>query len=326
MFVFDVDETLVSTLHSYGVAAIKTAETYLTEVLGWNNIPDILFNLDDYCRVKEIEGFNSDYDVASLFILFMISIVSGNNSRFDRLKYEKMNFKEQNLTGDFVKKFQIFLNGVGSKPESYLSLIQANPPVFLKNNGDILATNLLENIFQQFYYGNEMFEKIYGNIPYLKHLNPDPLYMKEQLLVDFNDLRRLSSMVKLAVVTGRPKVDLDLFLESNMIEDLFLPDSRFFIENCVENGQSLLKPNPYALNQLIYQNPEIRQLVMFGDSINDYKMMLNAEKNNHTIRFQFVRVISPGCTSPNFDAKYDLMTSKLTWDVFLQFFSPRVNP
>ena len=123
---------------------------------------------------------------------------------------------------------------------------------FLAANGLEVSFDEVYERYQEFYLGTE-------NRPGLRET--------ETLLVEPDVLRQLSRRVRLAVVTGRPRVEAEWFLDRTGVRDLF--ESVV----CLEDGPNKPDPTPVriALEQL-----GVSKAWMIGDTPDDIRAAVAA--------------------------------------------------
>ena len=142
--------------------------------------------------------------------------------------------------------------------------------------GDVLDSNLVKRVFQEIYWGIDMFPRVY-NEKNKFCFKPGKVH-KEMLIADRLLLKKLSEKkdVVLSIVTGREKFDAEYSLEKY--------DIRKFFSNIITltdiKDKKFKKPDPYCLNLLETQiKKPIKQRFYVGDQIDDIKMVNSVRKD-----------------------------------------------
>jgi histidinol-phosphate aminotransferase len=123
------------------------------------------------------------------------------------------------------------------------SLTQA----LLQQRGIRASLDEIRTIFDQIYLGDPV---------------GSGLCRKEQLLMSKQVLERLASTMPLAVVTGRPRADAQMFLERFDLESIF--------QTVVAMEDAPSKPNPAPV-QLAMERQNIQRAWMIGDTVDDIR-------------------------------------------------------
>jgi phosphoglycolate phosphatase-like HAD superfamily hydrolase len=122
--------------------------------------------------------------------------------------------------------------------------------------GDVGSGNIIKQIFQEIYLGNELFQTTYNLKPSV--YNSQGYILKEKVLVDRSVLDDLSRHNVLAIATGRPEAEaaypldyFDLKKYFKMVytlDDCLMEEKRTFNET--GKKVSLSKPHPFMLDAI----------------------------------------------------------------------------
>lgn len=188
-----MDGVLVDTRRSYRKAIIESVRWYLRQ----RGIPEKpRAKLADIARFKAIAGFNSDWDITYALSLFYIVR------------------KERKIgLAAWCKSIQQEGGGIGGARRAAGGRRIAG----WSDRNEL--TNPLYRFFQERYLGGKRFEEVYGQkAAYWKGRG---LIESERLLVKVERLRELARLYALALVTGRPKYDLEFVVRRWRLEKIF---------------------------------------------------------------------------------------------------------
>ena len=246
--IFDCDGVLINITQSYDLAIIKTTQYVLENFAKINNALSVDFKIID--GFKSTGGFNDEVDLAYAAI---ISLVAAH-----RLKKDQTNFifdviKHSDATGiKSVEKFlenQVDVSDI-KKQLSYPGTHHENP---------------LYQIFDQLFYGPELYQKMSTNPSKFSELGlieQDDMILNNLLLDKL--FKRFGS--KIAMVTGRGKESVSYSLKTLM--------TNFDLKNSVfleDESRELAKPNPKPLLDSI-KGIDSSLTLYVGDSMEDFIM------------------------------------------------------
>jgi phosphoglycolate phosphatase-like HAD superfamily hydrolase len=127
---------------------------------------------------------------------------------------------------------------------------------FIKSlyTGDVGNGNIIKQIFQEIYLGEELFRETYNLIPSV--YRGEGLILKERVLIESQVLEELSQNNMLAIATGRPRSEADYPLTHFKLRRFF--SAILTLDDCLEEEErilaqeghsvSLSKPNPFMLD------------------------------------------------------------------------------
>jgi HAD superfamily hydrolase (TIGR01548 family) len=259
LVVFDMDGVIVDVSESYRESIRQTARLFFRGAEAYDELPDPLFSLEDLSEVKQSGGLNNDwettYRVISL-LLTQIDLPDTAAAAEDAARLRQTILRQCNLSrlSDYLRSERYPLR----------RLIQTAGPAGKRlikplSAGDVGTGNIIKQIFQELYLGKERFESIYQ---FPSSVNPgNGLISRETLMADPELLRWLSRRHRLAIATGRPKVEAAYPLKRFNLQDAF--STVLTLDDCmleetqqaIKTGErpSLSKPHPFMLNVIARQ-------------------------------------------------------------------------
>ncbi len=259
--IFDCDGVLIDITKSYDLAIIKTTQYVLKNFAKIDNPINVDFKIID--GFKSTGGFNDEVDLTYAAI---ISLVAANLLK-----------KDQN---SFI--FDVIQNSDSS------GIISVEK--YLENLVDILdikkqlsypgthKENPLYQIFDQFFYGPELYKKLFNNTSNFSTpglIEQDDVILSEILLVKL--IKKFDS--KIAMVTGRGKESVSYSLKSLL--NKFNLNNSVFLE---DEPRELAKPNPQSLLDSI-QGLKATSTLYVGDSMEDFIMAKKTSELGHKTIF-----------------------------------------
>ena len=275
--IFDCDGVLVDITNSYDQTIVKTTKYVLETLAKINDSIQIDFKIID--GFKSTGGFNDEVDLTYAAIL---SIVAAKKLQKDQTEFINLVIDNSDSTG--IKSVEIFI-----KDQTDISEIieQLSYPGSHKDN-------ILYQIFDQLFYGPELYSKLFKNISKFSESG----LIENDIVIFNNDLAdKLENKFhnQISMVTGRGKESVKYSLK-NLLEKFDLQNSMFL----EDEPRELAKPNPQSLvNSITGMNS--KSCLYVGDSMEDFIMAKKATilGNNTT----FCGIIG---TSKNPDEKLQL--------------------
>jgi len=251
--IFDCDGVLVDISKSYDLAIKQTAAFVLDEFAGIKSIPVSSKIISGF---KASGGFNDEVDVTYAAIL---SLVAAKRLGVDAKKFINQVIDNADSTGIIsVEKF------LASMPVDISDIKKK-----LRYPGPH-STNPLYQIFDQMFYGKDLYKKIFGKkSQFKKGLIENDIVLVTQKLM--NSLEPKFAK-KIAIVTGRGKESTKYSLDKLFYK--FDIDSSFFLE---DHSRTLAKPNPKSLIMSI-NRLKSKHCLYVGDSMEDLIMAKKASK------------------------------------------------
>ncbi len=258
--IFDCDGVLVDVSNSYDLAIQRTTAYVLKEIGGIQKFEPITSKIID--EFKATGGFNDEVDLTYVSIL---SLAAANS----------LGKRGSQFILDVVENADE--TGIKSV-EKYLEKLNVNISE-IKNkldypNGQKL--NLLYSIFDQIFYGPELYSKLFNkksNFTEQGLIENDMVLVKKEML----EILQKKFENKIAIVTGRGFESIRYSLKELL--DEFNVDCSIFLE---DEPRELAKPNPDSLIQVI-KKLNLTHSIFVGDSMEDFIMAQKAtEMGNKT--------------------------------------------
>lgn len=255
--IFDCDGVLIDVSNSYDLAIKKTVDFVIKEMAQINNSGLITTEMIE--GLKTSGGFNDEIDVAYALILGVVAAKKRNT-----------------LFSDFILQVIENADQTGIKSvERYLDVVNAD----VSDIRQKLAypgkkfQNPLSSIFDEMFYGSELYEQLYKRKPQFFHglglIENDIVLLNKDLIAKLH--QRFDK--KIAIVTGRGNLSTkhslkDLFKEFDLNNSKFLEDE----------PREMAKPNPQSLISTI-QGMNANVSLYVGDSMEDYIMARKADES-----------------------------------------------
>lgn len=246
--IFDCDGVLIDIMESYDLAIIKTTRYVLERLAKIDPSIDVDFKIID--GFKSTGGFNDEVDLTYAAI---ISLVAAEKLGKDPTSFIFDVIENSDSTGiASVEKYienQIDISDV-KKQLSYPGTHHDNP---------------LYQIFDQIFYGPELYEKLFGKT---SNFSEPGLIEHDDVLLNDTLLKKLQKKFdsKIAMVTGRGKESVRYSLKSLL--EKFNLDNSMFLE---DEPRELAKPNPKSLLNSI-KGMNCTSTLYVGDSMEDFIM------------------------------------------------------
>ncbi|HEY7227225.1 MAG TPA: HAD family hydrolase [Nitrososphaeraceae archaeon] len=275
--IFDIDGVLIDTRKSYNEAIKKTVQyvvSYINPtIMGVKALvsDEMIFNF------RKSGMFNTDTDTSYALIL---SILCGPS------KISDMHFFLDNITNNAT------INGINSV-EDYLKKQYKYPLNEIKkilNYPGNIHSSILTRIFDEYFYGPNLFKKQHNTIP--KYYFDRPLIENDTLLVRHSTMKKLSNLFnkKVGIVSGRSKTAAMYSMKS--IFKFFDANGSVFLE---DEKRDMGKPNPGALVKCI-KSFGVRNAFYVGDSAEDLFMVQRARKVSN-IQIELIGICDPNARS-----------------------------
>ncbi|MFH0749216.1 MAG: hypothetical protein V1915_04810 [Candidatus Bathyarchaeota archaeon] len=312
--IFDCDGVLIDTRDSYRKSIVETVKYFLSQ------LTDVELPFDEILRettyfLKRSGGFNNDWDATYAILLFLFSkmpkdfqsdfiTVTGSKDfiqaetlqkRFDYIKRSVKNrpshFSESQ--DKILKELKLFAqrtddSGIDSIEKELINSSSGEIVLATKrflNYPDGAKESLLATVFDEMFYGPELFELIYGR---KRQFCDKPGFVeieKEKTLVTLETLTELAQVIgreNFGIVSGRDKFSARFSLGTLL--DKFRRDAVLFLmdhnysKKPFEEQMKLKKPNPYPLIKSAKGLDQFKYSLYIGDSAEDLIMVKRANE------------------------------------------------
>lgn len=308
LLLFDMDGVLIDVSRSYRKVIERTTQIYLQTCLGLGSPYEKLIEEKEVSLFKSVKGFNSDWDVTSALLLYLLSRSplppdqkrKKPSSIEDLISYlkrasspfslrRKRFFKRKNLP-DFLKRVE--LRGGGLR--GVRQVLEGGWEGWVYGSGDLNQENLVQRIFQELYLG-EKFSSHY-------HLQPlfykgRGYYQREKLLIPRKILSSIRKKARLGIASGRTRFEAELALQKFKLSTYF--DVLITLDECEEEEKRIFqlqgkrvkcsKPSPYpilrAVRELGLRQPKCGYV---GDVVDDMWSARSAKKELEILAIGFI--------------------------------------
>ncbi|MFB5615902.1 MAG: HAD-IA family hydrolase [Nitrosopumilus sp.] len=259
--IFDCDGVLIDITKSYDLTIIKTTQYVLKYFAQIEDAIDVDFKIID--GFKSTGGFNDEVDLTYAAI---ISIIAAKKLKKDQTNFIFTVIENSDSSGIIsVEKYLENLVDISDikKQLSYPGTHHENP---------------LYRIFDQIFYGPELYEKLFHNISEFTDpglIEQDDVILNEILIEKL--LKKFNS--KIGMVTGRGKESVSYSLKSLL--NKFDLNNSVFLE---DESRELAKPNPQPLLNSI-KGLNSASTLYVGDSFEDFIMAKRTTDLGHETTF-----------------------------------------
>ena len=246
--IFDCDGVLIDITKSYDLAIIKTTQYILENYSKINDSINVDFKIID--GFKSTGGFNDEVDLTYAAIL---SLTAAKKLEKDPTEFIFDVIKNSDSTG--IVAVEKYLD-----EQSDISEIKN-----LLSYPGIHHNNLLYQIFDQLFYGPELYKKLFDKDSKFSELG---LIEQDELILNNSLVELLEKKFnsKIAMVTGRGKESVSYSLKELLKK--FDSKNSVFLE---DESRELAKPNPKPLLDSI-KGMKGTSTLYVGDSMEDFIM------------------------------------------------------
>ena len=259
--IFDCDGVLIDITKSYDLTIIKTTK-YILE--NFSNITEsIKIDSTIIDGFKSTGGFNDEVDLAYASI---IALVAAKKLQRDQREFIFEVIKNCDTSG--IISTEKYIEGLTEIDE-------------IKNKLSYPGThhdNPLYQIFDQLFYGPELYEKLFKNkSDFLESglIENDIIIISDSLISKL----KVKYNSKISVVTGRGKKSVRYSLKK--LIDQFDIDNSAFLE---DESRDMAKPNPVSLIRAI-KGMKSNNSIFVGDSMEDLIMAKKATDQGYKTTF-----------------------------------------
>jgi len=255
LIVFDMDGVIMDVSKSYRDTVRHTTKLFLSPAPSAARMPEPLFDLSDLAGVKQSGGLNNDWDLSFQTISLMFTLIKKPDVHDTE---DPWSTYRKTLSLCDLSKLADYLN---STDRPLMNLLNqhgklADPLIAKFYAGDVGSGNIIKQIFQEIYLGEELFTSTYGLTPEI--YRGQGYILRETVMTSSLILDELSRKNHLAIATGRPRAEAEYPLEHFKLKGYF--DIVYSLDDCLkeekrihdEEGKevSLSKPHPYMLDAI----------------------------------------------------------------------------
>ncbi|MEK0351195.1 MAG: HAD-IA family hydrolase [Nitrosopumilus sp.] len=259
--IFDCDGVLIDITKSYDQAIIKTTQYVLENFAKINDTIDVDFKIID--GFKSTGGFNDEVDLTYAAIISLVAA-------------KKLKKNQTSFIFDVIKNTDS--SGISSVEKYLENQVDISDIKKQLSYPGIREENLLYQIFDQLFYGPELYQKLFKNTS--KFSEPG-LIEQDDVILNNLLIEKLQNKFnsKIAIVTGRGKESTSYSLKT-LLEKFDLKNSTFL----EDESRELAKPNPQSLLNAIQGMNSISTMFV-GDSMEDFIMAKKATESGSKTTF-----------------------------------------
>ena len=201
LLVFDMDGVLVDVSASYREATRQAAYIFLKGCKGGDLLKAPLFSLSELAAVKQSGGLNNDWDMTHRVISLLLVMAENAGGFTERTQWD-------------VEPLARYLDSTERPLSAIMESGHLSKAADAYYAGDVGSGNVIKQIFQEIYLGQELFTRTYGFAP--QYCKQEGLILKEKLFTPKELLKKLAESGTLAIATGRPRSEA-LYPLENMV-------------------------------------------------------------------------------------------------------------
>lgn len=306
--IFDIDGVLIDVTKSYNETIKNTIQFVVGSIIKRDNLKDLVTD-KIILKFRQTGGFNNDIDTSYAISLALLSYPELENSDLENFLIEVAEHADE--TGiDSVEKYIKKL--ISNKTTSSNHSISIHKILDHLNYPGNIGDSIISTVFDEFFYGQELFLKRYGIKP--KYYFGKPFIENDRIVITDNTIRKIKERFngKIAMVSGRSKIAAAYALD-NKFYLLNEKNNSVFLE---DEDRKYAKPNPYGLKKVINKINTRNDILYCGDSVEDLIMARRAEeelnkKNLNKTKTSIVFCGIYGCSSNPHELINDFMEKKV---------------
>jgi HAD superfamily phosphatase len=285
LIVFDMDGVIMDVSASYRDVVRQTTDLFFQPARGADKLPAPLFELSDLAAVKQSGGLNNDWDLTFEVISLFFSLLAnpGTHETRDPWRRYRETIRRCNAAPmvDFLQSTDrplvALLKQHGRYEDQFINSLY---------QGDVGSGNIIKQIFQEIYLGQNLFRSTYNLDPVV--YRGEGFILREKVLINRQLLVELSAENVLAIATGRPRAEADYplnhfhldqyFAHIVTLDDCLCEEKRIFEQQ--GRAVSLSKPNPFMLDAIVKKCREpFDNFYYVGDMPDDMLAAAGSEAN-----------------------------------------------
>jgi phosphoglycolate phosphatase-like HAD superfamily hydrolase len=259
--IFDCDGVLIDITKSYDFTIINTVKYILENFFQITDCIEIDFKIIE--GFKSSGGFNDEVDLTYASILSLFIAKKLNKNQYDFI-FDVISNADSSGILSVEKYLQKFVDLTDIKNK-------------LTYPG-IRNENLLYKIFDQMFYGPELYHKLFGQS---SQFSEDGLIENDVVIVTNSLIEKLQKRFssKISIVSGRGMESVRYSLKQ-LLDKFDLTNSAFL----EDEPRELAKPNPESLIRSI-KGIGCNHCIYVGDSMEDFIMAKKATEHGYTTIF-----------------------------------------
>jgi len=285
LIVFDMDGVIIDVSASYRDVVRQTTGLFFQPARDAERLPSPLFELSDLAAVKQSGGLNNDWDLSFTVISFLFSLVTRPDSPQSTdpwsLYHDTIGRCETAPLAKYLMSTERPLTALLKQHGRY-----HDPFVSSLYQGDVGSGNIIKQIFQEIYLGEDLFRSTYNLAPAV--YRGEGYILREKVLIDRQLLGELAAENVLAIATGRPRAEAEYALKHFRLEQYFT--QMLTLDDCLAEEKrvsemegrtvSMSKPNPFMLDTIATNSSDsFDRFYYVGDMPDDMLAAAGAETN-----------------------------------------------
>lgn len=208
--ILDIDGVILDVTKSFRVAISQTVQYYFTHILKCKGGAQLISS-DETQLFKLAGGFNNDWELTFAVVLFYLA-------KSEALSSESLPaIREQ---GQTLRQFTAEISRLGGGLETAKKLsFKRLDGQQRERVGQRWQTDLIKQIFQEYYGGSDYCQGLYGFQP--KYIDQPGLLNNEKVILDANLVKSFSP--KVGVITGRTREEAEMALQRADLSELVAP-------------------------------------------------------------------------------------------------------
>lgn len=315
IIIWDIDGVLVNVSESYRQVIIDTVQYYFSECVGIS-LSKPLVSPSDIQAFKLAGGFNDDWELTYAMVLcFLSKLISENNvlaiESAKMLEIDEMVAKLNEL-GSSCEKHSLDVNleeiasEVAKEGGGLSSLKNVLSKLFKESFVNAEAywfPALIKRVFEEKYFGGELFPKKYGEKPIF--YSGDGMILRERPMTNLKTLLELRKRYYFGVATGRERFEAEYSLNKHGFSRIF-PSELVVAAGDTEEK----KPSPQPLLECRrrvcarHKLPSKTPAFYVGDSVDDLTAARNAG-------FYFIAVVGGIADKESRDKTRNILHDKI---------------
>lgn len=262
--VLDMDGVLVEVSESYRRAIIEAVQ----------EVYDREVNSEQIQKLKDAGGFNNDWHVT--YALAFLELIKNRHPGFDQERWFELIARKN--------------TGLDAALEAAEKMLEKTAVEDLRTHWDKAR---LRSVFQELYLGSELYRELEEDSP---RLSVDGYIHDEEILIDDEVKNYLTDNYCVGILTGRPRAEAMIALDRIDLD--ISSESVVAMEDWNHS-----KPDPSALVELS-GSFRSRGTVYVGDTLDDIRTSLNADKTDNDTKYFGIGVLTGGLKGESGRNKY----------------------
>lgn len=282
------DEIVINVDHSYRAVVPKAVQIYLEQAIGLEPSSETLLTPEDVVFLQKKGRFTSYWDLTTAFVLYFIEMlppvpVPTFPARFHipgLMAYLQAAGGNLGIGVDTLRqqrdiaRLAAEVAAAGGGLDATHKILPQENRHLLVSSGEITKMNVLARIFQELYLGTDLFEEIYEQPAFV--VQNEGYYQHETCAIEPEILADLSRQLPLAVVSNRPRREVEQSLHAQKIDAYF---STVVALETIEQAKAKPVPDAWPLLEAVRQlDDSAGRCAYVGANVGDVQAAKAAEE------------------------------------------------